>query len=85
MERLITFLIRKKLGLKKNQFFRFDNQKSLAVYCFGPTKLYKLENGEWVYSRVSYNWMVDRECRARVLDDDETFTITVNYGMTKRI
>lgn len=34
MKRLILFLIRRRLGLKKYEPFQFNNQKSDAVYYF---------------------------------------------------
>lgn len=44
MKRLIIFLIRKRLGLKKNQRFTFDNQKSkFDEYYFTDTQLMKCE------------------------------------------
>lgn len=44
MKRLIIFLIRTRLGLKKGQHFRFDNQKSkFDEYFFTDTELVKFE------------------------------------------
>jgi hypothetical protein len=44
MKRLIIFLIRIRLGLKKGQRFRFDNQKSkFDEYYFTDTELMKFE------------------------------------------
>lgn len=62
MKRLIIFLIRKRLGLKKNETFQFVNQKSDAVYYFTGTKVMKLWFGVTEPSRVSLNWLLDDEC-----------------------
>lgn len=67
MNKLIIFLIRKKLGLKKGQKFRFNNQKSAHnVYYFTEDRLMKhefrgdhFENHE---SSVSLNWLLDDNC-----------------------
>lgn len=46
MKRLIIFLIRKRLGLKKYERFTFDNQKSkFDEYYFTDTQLIKFEPG----------------------------------------
>lgn len=64
MKRLIIFLIRKRLGLKKYEQFRFDNQRTSNVYYFSDEKLVKLENGAWCKpSSCSLNWLLDSECR----------------------
>lgn len=42
LRRLIIFLIRKKLGLKKRECFRFTNQKTRDIYQFNDTHLMKL-------------------------------------------
>lgn len=62
MKKLIVFLIRKKLGLKKNQTFRFGNQKSDAVYYFTDTDVMKRWLGVSEPSRVSLNWLLNDEC-----------------------
>lgn len=63
-KRLIIFLIRKRLGLKKGQSFRFDNQRSkIEHYWFAETKLWKMcEGGEIELSHVSLNWLLDDNC-----------------------
>lgn len=45
LNRLVIFLIRLKLHLKKGQKFQFDNQKTDAVYWFTEGALMKMENG----------------------------------------
>lgn len=43
MKRLIIFLIRKKLGLKKYEYFVFTNQKTNGVYYFTEEHLMRIE------------------------------------------
>lgn len=66
MKRLIIFLIRRKLGLKKWQDFRFSNQKSETdYYFFGSDKLYKVTKEpirDIGLSNVSLNWLLDDNC-----------------------
>lgn len=64
MRRLILFLIRKRLGLKKNQYFKFTNQKSNAVYFFTDNKLMKKDNEFGIsLSNVNLNWILDDDCK----------------------
>lgn len=63
MKRLIIFLIRKKLGLKKNELFRFSNQREQSVYYFTDTNLMKIKYGYADKSGVSLNWLLDDECK----------------------
>ena len=71
INKIIVFLIRKKLGLKKYELFQFVNQRSnLDKYYFTKTYLRKLEydkNGdaELVYSNVSLNWLLDSQCEIK--------------------
>ena len=62
MRRIVMFLIRKKLGLKKFEKFRFVNQKSDAVYYFTESNVMKLWNNQTVLSGVSVNWLLDDDC-----------------------
>ena len=63
MRRLILFLIRRKLGLKKKQLFRFTNQKSVTdKYFITDTNVMKITNGEYRRSSVSLNWLLDDRC-----------------------
>ena len=41
MKRLIIFLVRMRLGLKKYELFQFENQKTDDVYYFTETELVK--------------------------------------------
>lgn len=67
MKRLIIFLIRKRLGLKKWQWFRFTNQKEKCWYYFEPECLVKVTKSVGVMkSNVSLNWLLDDECKVEV-------------------
>lgn len=70
VERLIIFLVRKRLGLKKYENFRFVNQKSIHdYYFFGETILMKYEASNNLFRRagVSLNWLLDDECKVEKL------------------
>lgn len=62
MRRVIIFLIRKKLGLKLNEKFKFANQKTDAVYYFTKNNLMKQWRGQTTMSGVSVNWILDNDC-----------------------
>lgn len=64
MRKLILFLIRRKLGLKKYEHFRFKNQRSKTdTYYFGETVLWKRIVGQIDRpSSVSLNWVLGEEC-----------------------
>jgi hypothetical protein len=62
MRRFVIFLIRKKLGLKKYENFKFVNQKSDAVYYFTESNLMKRWRSQTMLSGVSINWLLDDEC-----------------------
>jgi hypothetical protein len=62
MRRFIIFLIRKRLGLKKYEDFRFVNQKSDAVYYFTEIGVMKRWRGQTLLSSVSVNWLLDKDC-----------------------
>ncbi len=64
MRRFILFLIRKRLGLKKYEHFRFSNQRDKTdTYYFGEIYLWKRSVGEIdIKSHVSLNWILDDEC-----------------------
>lgn len=78
MKRLIIYLIRKRLGLKKFQTFRFANQKDDATYYFTTHELRKIKvigDGENSYmvgtrSNVSLNWVLDDDCKVDILKND---------------
>jgi len=72
MQRLIILLVRTRLGLKQNEHFQFSNQKKPDVYWFTEKKLLKKTPEGWVYpSKVSLNWLLNRECRVRIMLGDD--------------
>lgn len=72
MKRLIIFLIRKRLGLKKYQNFQFVGQKSNAFYYFTNVNIMKQYKGYINPSDVSLNWLLNDECEIRKLNDGLT-------------
>lgn len=73
MKRLIIFLIRKKLGLKKGQPFKFANQGSKTdYYKFTDTQILKVyHNGYHTRgSSVSLNWLLNDECKIIKLESN---------------
>lgn len=70
MRRLIVFLVRSRLGLKKYENFVFTNQNSNSVYYFTEIGVMKREerNGHWITrpSRVSLNWLLDPDCKVKI-------------------
>lgn len=68
MRRLIIYLIRKHLGLKKFENFKFVGQKSDAVYYFTESNVMKrMSNGKTMLSGVSVNWLLDNECEIGIV------------------
>ena len=73
---LIIRLIRKRLGLKKFQNFRFTNQKDDSTYYFTNYDLRKNEvvgEGENSYTRgkrsnVPLNWIIDDDCKVVIVE-----------------
>lgn len=66
MKQLIIFLIRKRLGVKKNEKFQFTNQKTRDLYYFTDTNLMKIEyisGGVIRPSGVSLNWLLNDDCK----------------------
>ena len=74
-KRLIIFLVRKRLDLKKYEAFRFSNQKSKTeFYYFSDTEVRKIggmyfEAGSEP-SSVSLNWLLDDNCQIKKLGFD---------------
>jgi hypothetical protein len=65
MKRLIIFLVRKRLGLKQREGFRFTNQKSKAnYYWFENGHLWKadVDDRKYYESHVSLNYILSDEC-----------------------
>ena len=72
MKRLIVFLIRKRLGLKKYQPFKFTNQKDDCVYFFADDRLLKqvfYPRARVKRSNVSLNWLLNDKCKVAVLSN----------------
>lgn len=63
MRRFVIFLIRKKLGLRKYEMFKFVGQKSDAVYYFTESNVMKHWRGQTSLSGVSINWLLDNDCK----------------------
>lgn len=62
-KRLIIFLVRSRLGLKKYEHFQFDNQKSDATYFFSDACVMKDTKTTVRQSTVSLNWLLDDNCK----------------------
>lgn len=72
IKRLVIFLIRKRLKLKKYEPFRFTNQKSpYDFYYFTKTALIKYESKDmdFVNSGVSLNWLLNDKCKIESTKD----------------
>ena len=73
MRRLILFLIRRKLGLKKYQKFQFAGQKDKnSFYYICDDAIYKetYKDGGYSigkYSDVSVNWILSDECKNEII------------------
>ena len=61
--KLIVFLVRIRLGLKKYECFQFKNQKSNAIYYFTDIGIVKCWKGLYVESGISLNWLLDPEAK----------------------
>ena len=65
-KKLIIFFLCKKLGVKKYDTFRFNNQRSkINVYYFTDNALLKIdvEKRELRDSNVKLNWLLDKDCK----------------------
>ena len=69
IKRLILFLVRTRLGLKKYEKFQFVGQKSNAFYYFGTVSIMKSWRGNYTQSGVSLNWLLDDECEIKRCHD----------------
>ena len=63
------FLVRSKLGLKRYEIFRFEGQKSSAVYYFTEDKIIKSLNNKITQSGVSLNWLLNEDCKIEKMGD----------------
>lgn len=75
LKKFIVFLVRKRLGLKKYQPFRFSNQKhSCDYYYFTPDDLTKFRDIDGVryLSSVSLNYLLSDACKKDIVlvEDD---------------
>ena len=74
IEKLIFFLIRLKLGVKKFEKFQFANQKSCYnKYYFTHDCLMKIEyakNGSSYVrdAHVSFNWLANKDCKIKKVE-----------------
>lgn len=69
MNRLILFLIRIKLGVRKNQRFKFANQKDNRNQYFITSKNVKKQwfgDGLITDSNVSLNYLISKKCEVIV-------------------
>lgn len=65
-KRIVIFLIRKRLGLKKYETFQFDNQHDkLDYYWFNEIELrkYIAKEGIAIDAHVSLNWILHDDCK----------------------
>jgi hypothetical protein len=66
LNRLIYFLVRKKLGVKKGEHFQFAGQKGNTTYYFKDAYLVKVKHRDEGDierpSNVSLNWLLDDRC-----------------------
>ena len=66
LNKVIIFLIRRRLNLGPSECFRFTNQKTTDVYYFDTKKsaLIKKQNKDASeeFSGVSLNWLLSDEC-----------------------
>lgn len=62
IKRIVIFLVRTRLKLKKYEKFTFKNQKSEAIYYFTTYKIMKIENRMDHKSGVSLNWLLNDDC-----------------------
>lgn len=69
----ILFLIRLRLGVKKNEPFKFSNQKTDFEYYIDSRRVWKVDNsGNGIHimqSNVSLNWLLNSDCKIIKLED----------------
>ena len=72
INRIIIFLLRKRLHLKKNEQFQFKNQNSKNdYYYFTNTKIMKKSKkyNFCVESNVSLNWLLNKDCHIEKMEN----------------
>ena len=67
--RMIIFLVRRRLGLKKREKFRFTNQNSNAFYYFTSTDIMKADWSGTRPSSVSLHWLLDDKCAIEKIEN----------------
>ena len=72
MDKLVLFLIRKRLGVKEGQKFYFRNQKDKQDrYAFEGKRLVKYPNfGRKRNSSISLNWIISNRARKTIIVED---------------
>ena len=76
LNKLILFLIRRKLHIRKWQKFRFENQKSKRdYYYFNNKNIIKVQyynkytkSSLRIPSNVSLNWLLNKKCKIIIFD-----------------
>lgn len=97
IRRFIIFLVRMRLGLKKYELFRFENQKSRDIYYFTGSKLKKFQmsvskydvlkfSGEeqLVDSNVGLNWLLSLNPKVMINKIDDSDLLDYEYFYIKR-
>lgn len=67
VRRIVIFLIRKKMDMKKYEMFKFVGQKTDAVYYFTESNIMKRWHGQTTLSGVSVNWLLDDDCKIELV------------------
>lgn len=67
MKRIIIFLIRRRLKLKKFRRFKFKNQRRAGVYYFDSCAIMKIIDGHIEESKVPLNWLLNDECKIELI------------------
>lgn len=65
MNKLIMFLVRKKLKIKENEEFKFANQKEYCTFMFYKNEIVKFKNNQLLQSNVSLNFLLSEDCKIR--------------------
>ena len=58
MRRFILFLLRLKLGIRKNQYFRFSNQSTSALYYICECGVMRVDGAKERMSLSTGSWMI---------------------------
>ena len=70
-KKLILILIRRRLGVRPLEAFRFANQKTDDVYWFDQRfgQLLKQDGCHIKTSGVSLNWLLNDECKIKKIEE----------------